>query len=276
MNTYYEQRAEQMFIGLMTNYPVAAHLHTLAEVFIVTSGFAVVTIDDVQYKLTPGDAAAVFPLVPHSFDRLSEDSKGVIAIFPPEVIPEFAGTFRSMQPTTPVITADKSNLDVRFAVERLSVLNMDDSVSLCVAYLHVILAGLLPALTYRPVYDYSERGLGRRIISYITEHAYEEITLENASHALGISPSHLSHFFSERLHTNFRRFINTIRIEKALMLMRNPNLTLTEVCGACGYINMRTFRRAFQQETGRLPSDHQAELRSRAVSDDSQFTIHRA
>ena len=267
MNTFYEQRPERLFIGGMTDYPVATHVHALAEVVIVTRGYALITIDEIQYRLKPGDAAVVFPLVPHSFDQLSEDSKGVIGIFPPDIIPEYAGTFHGLQPETPFLPAERTSLDLRFAVERLGVLNMDDHLPMCIAYLHVILACVLHSLTYRPVYDYSERDLGHRIISYISEHAYEEITLESASHALGISASHLSHFFSERLHTNFRRFINAIRIEKARLMMRDPNLTLTEISDACGYTNMRTFRRAFQQEIGCLPSDHIASLRSRIAGE---------
>jgi len=266
MNTVYEQRSERLFIGRMTHYPVQTHVHALAEVLVVINGYAIITIDEVQYKLTPGDAAVVFPLVTHSFDELSPDSKGVIAIFPQDIIPEYAGTFHGLQPEDPFLPAGRSTLDTRFAVDRLSVLNMEENLPLCIAYLHVVLAGLLHSLTYRPVYDYSERGLGHRIISYISEHAYEEITLESASHALGISASHLSHFFSERLHTNFRRFINAIRIEKARLLMRDPNLTLTEISDACGYTNMRTFRRAFQQEIGCLPSDHLEALRNRVVN----------
>ena len=270
MNSFYEQRPEGLFIGRMTHYPCPMHVHNMAEVVVATRGFADITIDEVQYHLTPGDAAVTFPLVPHSFDRLSEDSRGVIAIFPPDIIPEYAGTFHGLQPEMPMMPADKSTLDTRFAVERLLILNMEENLPLCIAYLHVLLAGVLHSLTYRPVYDYSERGLGHRIISYISEHAFEEITLESASHALGISASHLSHFFSERLHTNFRRFINAIRIEKARLLMRDPNLTLTEICDACGYTNMRTFRRAFQQEIGCLPSDHIAALRNRVSTGNEQ------
>ena len=166
-----------------------------------------------------------------------------------------------------MLPAEKTCGELRDAVARLVDMKMDQNLPMCVAYLHVMMAGILHSLTYRPVYDYSERGLGNRIISYISDHAFEEITLENASRALGISASHLSHFFSERLHTNFRRFINAIRIEKARLLMRDPNLTLTEICDACGYTNMRTFRRAFQQELGCLPSDHLASLRNRVTGE---------
>ena len=152
-------------------------------------------------------------------------------------------------------------------IQRMHELNMEESLPLCVAYLHVVLAGLLHNLSYRPVYDYSEKELGHRIIHYISDHAFEEITLESASRALGISVSHLSHFFSGRLHTNFRRFINAIRIEKARALMQDPDMTLTEICGLCGYSDMRTFRRAFQAEMGCNPSEYLADAKKPGLSD---------
>ena len=262
----YEQRPEKLFIGEMTHYTVQTHVHSVAELVILTRGSASLTIDEVQYQLNPGDAAVIFPLSPHSYDRLSEDIGGVSAIFPPDIIPEYAGTFHGLQPEYPVLPAAKTSLDLRLAVDRLDRLDMEENLPMCIAYLHVLLAGVLHNLTYRPVYDYSERGLGHRIIQYISDHAFEEITLESASRALGISPSHLSHFFSERLHSNFRRFINAIRIEKARLMMRDPNLTLTEICDACGFTNMRTFRRAFQAEMGCLPSDHLLALRNRIIN----------
>ena len=263
MNTFYEQRPEKLFIGEMTRSPFPAHIHLVAELAIVTRGSAVISIGDTPYRLKQGDAAMIFPLVPHSYDSLSEDSEGLVAIFPPDIIPEYAGTFHGLQPEYPILPAERSSVDLRLTVDRLSRLSMEEDLPLCVAYLHVLLAGVLHRLSFRPVFSYSEQELGFRIIHYITGHAFEDITLETASHALGISASHLSHFFSEQLHTNFRRFINGIRIDKARMLMRDPGMTLTDICDLCGYGNMRTFRRAFLREVGCLPSEHLAGIRKR-------------
>ena len=265
MNTFYEKRPEKLFIGEMTHFPFSTHVHGMTEILCLTAGTAVITIDEMKYRLLPGDVAVIFPLVPHSYETLTEDIGGLTAIFLPDIIPEYAGTFHGLKPECPVLRSDRCGEELRLAIRRLAGLNMADDLPLCVAYLHVLLAGTLHSLTYCPVYDYSERGLGFRIIQYTTEHACEEITLENASHALGISASHLSHFFSETLHINFRRFINAIRVDKARLMMRDPSLTLTAICGACGYTNMRTFRRAFQAEMGCLPSDHQAALRNRLL-----------
>ena len=266
MNTFYEQREETLFIGEMTHYPFPPHVHEVAEIVAVTSGRVRLGIDGVVYDLKSGDIAVVFPLTAHSYEEVSPDAEGLAAIFLPDIIPEYAGTFHGLQPEHPLLPAARTSLDLRLAVERMSRLNMEENLPMLIGYLHVLLAGVLHSLSYRPVYDYTERNLGHRILTYISEHACEDITLESASHALGISASHLSHFFSEHMHSNFRRFINAIRIEKARLLMRDPNLTLTEICDACGYTNIRTFRRACQLEMGCLPSEHLIALRNRIVN----------
>ena len=263
MGPFYEDRPEKLFIGEMTHYAFPLHVHSVAELVILTRGYAVLTIDDIRYRLSPGDAAIVFPLVPHSYDEVSGDVSGITAIFSPDIIPEYTGTFHGLLPENPFLPAERTCVDLRLSVDRLCRLNMGDDLPLCIAHLHVLLAGVLHQLSYRPVYDYSERDLGQRIIAYISGHAFEDISLESASKALGISVSHLSHFFGERMHTSFRGFINAIRVERARLLMRDPNLTLMEISDRCGYTNMRTFRRAFLTEMGCLPSEHLAAMRNR-------------
>ena len=270
MSTFYEQRPESLFIGGMTRFPFPLHVHEVTEMVAVTAGNIRLNIDGISYALDPGDVAVVFPLTPHSFDLVSEDAEGLAAIFPPDISPEYNGTFHGLAPENPVLRASALGEDTRQAVLRLSRLQMENDLPLCIAWLHVLLAGTLHRLSYHPVYDYSDRGLGYRIMQYISDHACEEITLESASHALGISASHLSHFFSEKLHINFRQYINANRIARARLLMRDPGLTLTAVCGACGYSNMRTFRRAFLKEVGCLPSEHLGEIRGRFLLSEEQ------
>ena len=266
MSTFYESREEKLFIGEMTHYPFPLHVHEVAEIIVLLSGRVRVAIDGIYYRLSPGDIAVIFPLTPHSYEEVSGDIGGLAAIFPTDIIPEYSGTFHGLAPETPILRAAEISPDTRQAVLRLHELNMEENLPLCIAYLHVLLAGTLHRLSYHPVYDYSDRGLGHRIMHYISEHACEEITLESAAHALGISASHLSHFFAEKLHVSFRQYINSIRIARARLLMRDPGLTLTAVCDACGYSNMRTFRRAFEKETGCLPSEHMQALRRRILS----------
>ena len=53
MDLFYEERKEKLFIGGMTRYVFPAHVHNMAELVVVTRGYAVVGIDGVQYRLEP-------------------------------------------------------------------------------------------------------------------------------------------------------------------------------------------------------------------------------
>ena len=262
MKAFYETRSEKLFVGKMTRYPYPVHIHELVELVCVQSGSCHMRIDDRDYLLNIGDIAVIFPLVPHGYDQLSADSDGFVAIFLPDTISEFANTFHTMLPTEPVLRADRVGPGVYHPVEQLLATSNDDYSPTRLAYLHLLLAGVLPQMQFQPAGTFNERGLAYRVVKYIFDHAFENITLSTAAHGLGLSESHLSHLFSQQFHINFRRFVNAIRIDKAKMLMRDPYMTLTAICYNCGYENMRTFRRAFVRETGMLPTAYLQGLKS--------------
>ena len=262
MIAFYENRDEQLFIGEMTHIPFPVHVHNQAEILAVVSGTVRFTVDDTEYTLLPGDVAFVFPLTPHSYNEIGAGASGVVAIVPPDIIPEYSAVFRSRTPVSPVLRASETGEDAHSVIRRLHCLDMKENLPLCVAYLHVLLASTMQRLSYSGVYDYSDRSLGHRIMRYISEHLEEDLTQESVSHALGISASHLSHFFTEKLHVNFRQYINTNRMARARLMMRDTGYTLTMIADACGYSNMRTFRRAFLKEFGSLPSAAQYEIRN--------------
>ena len=263
MKAFYEARNDQLFTGEMTRYPFPLHVHETVEVAMLLTGQCTMQIDGNTWELSPGDAAVAFPLTPHSYVEIGENASGLVAIIPPDIIPEYTSTFHSLEPDTPVLRAADAGPDTRMVVDRLHALNMGTDLPLCVAWLHVLLACVLYRMAYHPVYDYSDRGLGHRIMRYISDHLSEDLTQESVAHALGISTSHLSHFFAEKLQINFRQYINSNRIARARLLMRDSGYSLTMISDACGYSNMRTFRRAFIREVGCLPSEHMTALRGR-------------
>ena len=261
MSVFYETRDGNLFIGGMTGYPFPLHVHEIVELACVLQGEAALQINGKSYVLRPGDVAVFFPLVAHSFDRLSPDSRGLAAFFLADTIPQFTDTFLNQLPETPVLRAERVNADARLAIDRLASVPDGDASSSRLAYLHLLIANLFSEMRFRPIDTYTEQGLAYRVFKYISDHACERITLDSAARGLGISQSHLSHLFSQRFHINFRRFVNALRIDRAKMLMRDPRMTLTSICYSCGYENIRTFRRAFVRETGMLPSEYQQRQR---------------
>ena len=254
--TFYESRDIKFFVGEITHFPFPLHVHEMVEVVHLFSGSVSMEIDGRIRDLSPGDTAVIFPLITHSYISISGDVSGLACIFPPDTISEFSGLFRTRVPNPPVLLREQADAELKESAARLMSLSGTPDSPLLQAYLHVLLACVLSRLNFRTVQDFSQNDLGYRIIQYVSGHAFEPITMESAARGIGISPSHLSHFFSQRMHINFRRFINAIRIDRARMMLRDPDMTLTTLCGTCGFSSIRTFRRAFLLETGQLPSEY--------------------
>ncbi len=258
---FYETRSEPFFLGGMTQYVFPLHVHEIVEMAFLLQGECEMEIDGKTVRLYPGDAAIAFPFMPHAFSMISPGARGLAAFFSPDMFPELSTTFHMMLPEKPVVRAEEMNDDALLAAGKLETLP-EDSPSRQ-AYLHLLLASLLHGMRFSPASAYRERDLGGRAVRHVYDHACEDITLSSTARALGISESHLSHLFSQQFHINFRRFINAIRIDKAIGLMRDPCITLTQICFQCGYENARTFRRAFLRETGVLPAAYIRAVRGR-------------
>ncbi|MBR6185621.1 MAG: helix-turn-helix domain-containing protein [Clostridia bacterium] len=266
MKAFYESRSSQIFTGEMTRFPYPLHVHETVEIAVVLTGRCVMEIDGKTYVLTPGDAAIAFPLTPHSFDEVSEDATGFSAFLPADTIAEFSSTFHTLLPDEPVVRKKQfAQEEAMYAVKKLLEIGEKKDEFARLAYLHVLLAYLLHMMKFHSAAAYRERGLSVKVVRYMYAHACENITICSAAHDLGISESHLSHLFAQQFHVNFRSFINAIRIDKATMLMRDPFMTLTQIYYLCGYDNMRTFRRAFVQETGMLPAAYMRSVRAQAT-----------
>ncbi|MCH7315936.1 AraC family transcriptional regulator [Acinetobacter sp. ANC 3882] len=53
--------------------------------------------------------------------------------------------------------------------------------------------------------------------------------------------------------TNFRELVDKVRCEKAIQLLKNPNLSLENIASHLGYTNTKNFSRAFKRWTGTSP-----------------------
>ena len=254
MRAFYETRSEAFYVGGMTHYPYPLHVHEIVEMVYLLRGECDMEIDGQLYTLRAGDAAIAFPFAPHSYNRISDDAEGLAAFFSASAIPELDSTFHTLLPDEPVVRGEKIGQDALLAVERLK--NAGENSPTRMAWLHLLLVYLMNVIPLHSAQGYQERDLGARVVRYVYEHACENISLSSTARALGISESHLSHLFAQQFHVYFRHFINAIRIDKAVVLMQDANMTLTQICYQSGFDNVRTFRRAFSRQMGMLPTDY--------------------
>lgn len=82
-----------------------------------------------------------------------------------------------------------------------------------------------------------------------------ELTRETLSLRLAINRTYLSMYF-RHCGTTYYQYINTLRVEHAVKLIQeNPDIPINDVSEQSGFRTQTTFRRAFQEVMGCLPSE---------------------
>lgn len=257
---FYERRLESVFIGGICEVSYPSHVHASVEIVCLQTGTIEMTVSEKKLSVRPGDIVIVFPYVPHSYETVSEDAAGLTTIFLPDTIEEFSNAFRTMLPLNPLMLREKKPAELDMLIRNLQKLSQRENSPLRLGYLHLFLSYMFVDLPLVPVKKNVDSEMRYQVLHYISEHFTEPISLESAAHALGVSRIHLSHIFSQQLHINFRQYINTLRVDLACTLLRNPSYSISQIAYLCGYGNQRTFNRAFLAQCNMSPNQYRASI----------------
>lgn len=94
----------------------------------------------------------------------------------------------------------------------------------------------------------------KRVIDFMRQHLAEPLTLEQLAGEAGISRFHFSRLLRKKTGLPPHRLLIRLRMERAMALLKNTDLAIYEIAGACGYVHLGHFALAFQAQTGQSPS----------------------
>lgn len=97
-----------------------------------------------------------------------------------------------------------------------------------------------------------------RTCEYINHHYMENLTLEQAAHISGFSKFHFTRIFKQFMNMTFYEYLNQKRIKQATMLLKNNDLSITEIALESGFNSISTFNRTFKVIHGRSPSSYRS------------------
>lgn len=93
---------------------------------------------------------------------------------------------------------------------------------------------------------------------YISEHSEDDLSLGSLSRIVNMSANYFSAKFKEATGLNFVEYVARVRIEKARVLLQNPNLRISEVALQVGFRSLSQFNRTFKNVLGMAPREHRA------------------
>lgn len=95
----------------------------------------------------------------------------------------------------------------------------------------------------------------QQAIRYIEEHYADDINVRSIAAALSISESHLSKVFKDTIHSTIGEYLTNYRINRACMLLKDPQIRIYEVAVQCGYNDQRYFSVIFKRIMGMTPNE---------------------
>ncbi|MCR5410299.1 MAG: AraC family transcriptional regulator, partial [Lachnospiraceae bacterium] len=96
--------------------------------------------------------------------------------------------------------------------------------------------------------------------SYIRDNYAKDISLDEVSGRVDVSPYYFTRLFKEETGETFLEYLTGLRIEKAKELMKDPDVSVKDICAKVGYSDPNYFSRIFKKAVGKTPTEYRAEV----------------
>jgi len=246
---FYQTSHEECNVFRNHNFSFPTHLHKELELIYVEQGQLTITIHENTKTIVAGDCALAFPNIMHSYSQQGEcssDFSGILCICNSTLLGEFASIVKHRYPENPFLSHKDLHPNVGYAFqELLHEFQTQRSTSIYSALLQLILARTIPLCTLQKSSDNNDANLTYRIAAYLIDHYKEEIGLSSLAKHLNVSMYYVSHIFSSQFNVGFTHYLNHLRLNHAISLLHNRDLSVLEIALESGFGSQRTFNRVF-------------------------------
>lgn len=239
----------------------SSHAHGVLELGLVLSGTVELSCNGSTYPVNTDSLYIVNPYEPHQLCCLQEPA-WVLTLW---ISPNFGRDY--FPGITNILFSDQVISDESCAVctqlrqllhsaAESYLLDSPDSHLACAGYLSNLMAVLMRYLPHKLSTDGQKllrkkrSGRMQRIASYLDQHYKDRITLAQLAETEGLTPAYMSRVFTELFGVSFQEYLNQLRLEQAIPLVRDPSVYLMDVCMECGFSDTRYLNAVFQKAFG--------------------------
>ncbi len=255
--------------------PFGLHRHEFSEIVIVTGGSGVHITGEDSYELTTGDTFVIGGDRPH--DYLNMDRLSLINIlFVPGELPLSLGDLQSLSGYHALFTLEpawrsRHNFTSRLQLtpaelaETLRLVDkLSDELGMRRSGFRVLaIAAMLELVTflsrcYGKTRNPTSQSLVRigETISHMRRNMARPVTLQELVTMSGMSRTSFVRVFEAAMGTSPIRYLIQLRIDEASHLLRNTDLSITDIAFTVGFSDSNYFSRQFRKVHGRSPRDY--------------------
>ena len=101
--------------------------------------------------------------------------------------------------------------------------------------------------------------------TWMIDHLDADLTVTALSERVHMSPRHFARVFAAETGLTPGRYVESLRLERAQLLLESTARTIEEIAACCGFGTVETLRRAFSRRLAVTPSDYRARFRETAI-----------
>ncbi len=249
----YEKNPAKMFSN--------AHLHTSNEIYYLMSGTRRYTVENEIYDLVPGDVVIIPSMTLHgtlSVPGTPADSmheRFLQTVYDGELPSELEKCFQTHYYHIEGADADALR---RLINESRKELDSPSDNGELLLYANLVKMMVILSRCGQGTFDTSNLSGRDRIMQsaayYIKENSERKLKLGEVAKQFFYSREYFSSLFKNSIGMSFVEYLNSVRISKALQLLDETSLKVTEISERCGFDDSNYFATVFKKTVGMTPT----------------------
>lgn len=243
------------------------HKHIRIEINYVKKGNCILHLDNESINFHEGDIMIIASNVAHRFEAGASGTILMQLEFLPEILFHFhsnIGIDAESIPTPSFLFSKENrlikivnNVGVMRTVQRI--VNELEHKGPHYQYLVVMYYAELLILLYRYMHEtylsICTNDMLRKAVCYIQQNYQTDININDIAGYASISERYLRKLFLQNLNLSPLDYLNQIRINKSIELLKNTEKSVKEVCFLCGFQSPQYFSRIFKRQIGLSPRE---------------------
>lgn len=249
---------KNILVSQRTINDTPVHWHDFYEIEIFLRGSGTTVINSKTYPFHAGSIFFITPGDFHSYS-LNEFSTALNLSFIPNAI-EYSGILEKLYPISYIaLDVEKVRLGriTNYVLQLAEEIETEQFFSK--KYISYLMSCILIELQRENInnkmIDSSDSSSSsiRKAIYYVRTHFKEDISLESVAKFVDMPYSTLSKHFAKYVGMPFKEYLNNIRLEYSLNLIKHSNETITDIAYYCGFNSLSYFQRVFTKKYSMTP-----------------------
>lgn len=229
------------------------HFHSQIEICIVNDGELDALVNNKRQRLKKGEISIALSYETHMYLPVV-DSSFTVLIIPPFLCKEFTENIRLLKIKSPFIKSTAITKEISGHIEKIKISENDNITK--IGYVYLILGLILKSVSFEEKHSNTDTDLSSRLLLYIHDNFEKGISLFSVSEHFGYNASYISHFFKSNFNIGIKRYINIVKLNNAINLLKEDKYSITYCALESGFNSLRTFYRVFNAEFSCSPQEY--------------------